>query len=150
MLQREPPSLPSEPPTGTVVRPPEHWPAIPVDTPERPPRRAWAAVVLTLGGVIVGTVTAFAPWASYVDGVELTGTEHGDGWFVLVIVAIAAALMGTLAFGWRHLAVRIGLVLASVALFVVFLLNRTTSAGRTIAPPEGPSTSAAASTASRR
>jgi hypothetical protein len=74
--------------------------------------------------VTIGAITAFAPWATYVDGVELTGMEHGDGWFVLLFVAVAAAFVGALAFGWRHLAVRVGMILASAGLFVLFVLNR--------------------------
>jgi hypothetical protein len=124
MPRPDSPWLPPEPPLERVAQPPEHWPSMPkVVTPERP-RRAWAAIVVLFIGVVVGTVTAFAPWATYVDGVELTGTEHGDGWFVLVVVAVAAALAGALAFGWRHVAVRAGLIVASGALFVLFLLNR--------------------------
>jgi hypothetical protein len=124
-MAREPlPTLPPEPPIASVVRPPEQWPALPAEAHEAPLRRAWAAVLLALGGVVVGTVTAFAPWATYVDGVKLTGTEHGDGWLVLVITAAAAALVGALAFGWRHVAVRTGLVLAAAGLLVVFVLNR--------------------------
>ena len=90
----------------------------------QPPRRSWPAVVVALAGVVVGAITPFAPWANYIDGVELTGTEHGDGWFVLAIVAVAAALVGALAFGWRHLAVRLGLIGTAGALFLVFVLNR--------------------------
>jgi hypothetical protein len=120
----EPPWLPPEPPTGEVVRPPAHWPTPSVVRPARSPRRPWAAVALTFAGIIVGTIAAFAPWASYVDGVDLTGVEHGDGWLVLVVVAAAAALAGALAFGWNHLAVRVGLIVAAAALIVVFVLNR--------------------------
>jgi hypothetical protein len=124
MPSREPPWLPAEPPTESVVRPPEHWPTLPPPpSPERQ-RRPWPAIVVAQIGVVVGVVTAFAPWATYVDGVELTGIEHGDGWFVLVVTAAAAALVGALAFGWRHLAVRVGLIAASAALFLLFLLNR--------------------------
>jgi len=124
MPYAEPPWLPSEPPTGSIARPPQHWPNTPVPVEPEPPRRAWPAVLVGFIGVVIGAITPFAPWANYVDGVELTGTEHGDGWFVLVIVAAAAALVGALAFGWHHLAVRVGLIVAAAALFLVFLLNR--------------------------
>jgi hypothetical protein len=125
MSSREPPWLPAEPPTESVVRPPEHWPSTPrAPVATEPQRRAWAAIVIAQIGVVVGVITAFAPWATYVDGVELTGIEHGDGWFVLVVAAAAAALVGALAFGWRHLVVRVGLIAASAALFLLFLLNR--------------------------
>jgi hypothetical protein len=93
----------------------------------RPPvrqGRAWPAIVVAQIGVVVGAITAFAPWATYVDGVELTGVEHGDGWIVLLVTAAAAAFVGALAFGWRHLAVRVGLVAAAAGLFLLFLLNR--------------------------
>ena len=80
--------------------------------------------MLAMLGVVVGAVTVFAPWAEYVDGVELTGVEHGDGWIVLGIVAVASALVGAMAFGARHRAIRYALFLASAALFVVFALNR--------------------------
>jgi hypothetical protein len=124
MPTREPPWLPAEPPTESVVRPPEHWPSTPRPPVVDTPRRAWPAIVVAQIGVVVGAITAFAPWATYVDGVELTGVEHGDGWFVLVVTAAAAALVGALAFGWRHVAVRVGLIAAAAALFLLFLLNR--------------------------
>ena len=120
----EPPWLPPEPPTESVAIPPQHWPSTPVHTPLPREGRAWPAIVIAQIGVVVGAITAFAPWATYVDGVELTGVEHGDGWFVLAVIAAAAALVGALAFGWRHLAARIGLFAASAALFLLFLLNR--------------------------
>jgi hypothetical protein len=121
-----PPVFPSEPPSGAVAHPPEHWapaPAVPPADRGRP-RAAWAAIALAMLGVIVGAITVFAPWAEYVDGAELTGVEHGDGWIVLAIVAAASALVGAMASGARHRAIRYGLLLASVALFVVFALNR--------------------------
>ena len=121
-----PPVFPSTPPTGAVAHPPEHWAPAPAPAPTRParPRAAWAAIVLAMLGVVIGAVTVFAPWAAYIDGAELTGAEHGDGWIVLAIVAAASALVGAMAFGARHRAIRYGLLLASAALFVVFALNR--------------------------
>lgn len=95
----------------------------PAVVPHRQPQ-AWAAVIIAWIGVSIGVITAFAPWAEYVDGVDLTGVEHGDGWIVLAIVAAAGALVGALAFGWRHAVVRFGLIGASVALLVLFALNR--------------------------
>jgi hypothetical protein len=125
MPYAEPPWLPPEPPTRAEAQPPQHWPATPtVAPPPARPRRAWAAIAIGQIGVTIGTITAFTPWATYVDGVELTGIEHGDGWFVLAIVAVAAAFVGALAFGWRHVAVRVGMILASAALVLVFALNR--------------------------
>jgi hypothetical protein len=118
------PPLPIEPPIGPVTQPPGHWPSLPPETSTPRPRRAWAAVAIALLGAVIGTIAAFAPWATYIDGLELTGTEHGDGWIVLLLSAAAAALSGALGFGWRHLAVRLGLVGASLALLVVFTLNR--------------------------
>jgi hypothetical protein len=97
-------------------------PAAPSAPPKQP--RGWAAIIVAWTGVTVATVAAFAPWATYVDGVRLTGVEHGDGWIALVIAAIGAAFIGTLAFGWRHVAVRVGLIVTSIALFLLFLANR--------------------------
>jgi hypothetical protein len=120
-----PPAYPSQPPTGAVAQPPQHWaPAPRPPVHDARPRAAWAAVVVSMLGAVVGAITVFAPWAEYVDGVELTGIEHGDGWIVLAVVTAAAALVGALAFGARHFAIRYGLLLASVALFVLFALNR--------------------------
>lgn len=119
------PSYPSQPPTEATPRPPDRWAPPPAPSaPQQRPVRAWAAVVTALLGTIVGAVTVFAPWAEYIDGVELTGVEHGDGWIVLAVIAAASALVGTLAFGWRHPAIRFGLIGAAVALFGVFALNR--------------------------
>jgi len=95
----------------------------PAVVPQRQPQ-AWAAVIIAWIGVTIGVLTAFAPWAEYVDGVELTGVEHGDGWIVLAVVAAAGALVGALAFGWRHPVVRFGLIGASAFLLVLFTLNR--------------------------
>ncbi|HEX7096494.1 MAG TPA: hypothetical protein VF183_11465 [Acidimicrobiales bacterium] len=123
--QPAPPTYPAEPPLGPVARPPDAWSRPHTATPTATQTsHAWAAVVVAGIGVVIGAFTAFAPWAEYVDGVELTGVEHGDGWFVLAIVAAAGGLVGTLAAGWRHPAVRFGLIGASVALSVLFLLNR--------------------------
>jgi hypothetical protein len=69
-------------------------------------------------------VAAFAPWAHYVDGVAKTGVEHGDGWFVLAVALVAAGLTGALAFGWRHRAVRLGLLGTAVGLLVLYAVNR--------------------------
>jgi hypothetical protein len=125
MRRSEPPALPSEPPVGHVTGPPREWASMP-QPPAAPPRqpRGWAAIVVAWLGITVGTVAAFAPWAKYVDGVRLTGVEHGDGWIALVITAVGAAFVGTLAFGWQHFAVRVGLIATSLALFLLFLVNR--------------------------
>jgi hypothetical protein len=125
MRRSDPPPLPPEPPVGHVSGPPQRWGPVPtpVEAPERPPR-AWAAIVVAWIGLAVATVAAFEPWASYVDGVRLTGVEHGDGWIVLVIAAVGAAFAGALVAGWRHFAVRLGLIGTSIALFLVFLADR--------------------------
>jgi hypothetical protein len=118
------PSLPTEPPTEPVVGPPAHWPAFPAPPPPEPRGRAWAAVTMAWIGAIVATIAAFAPWAHYADGVDTTGIEHGDGWFVLVVAFTAAGFVGALAFGWRHLAARVGVLACSAALFFLYAINR--------------------------
>jgi hypothetical protein len=121
---RSTPELPSAPPIGQVARPPEQWETQPARAAVAPVKRPWAALVVCWSGVIVGTVAAFAPWAEYRDGASLTGVRHGDGWFVIVAAVAAAALVGALAVGWRHLAVRLGLVGVAVVLGLLFVLNR--------------------------
>lgn len=122
---REPPRLPAAPPAEPVVGPPASWGAYPQPVPRARDRgRGWAAVVFAAAGAIVATIGAFAPWARYADGIETTGIEHGDGWFVLVVAVGAAACAGALAFGGRSLWVRLGVFGSSMLLFFLYGLNR--------------------------
>jgi hypothetical protein len=118
------PQYPAEPPTEPVAAPPEHWPPLTAAPRVVPTPKPWTAVVFAWLGAVVATVGSIGPWARYVDGAETTGLEHGDGWVVLAVGLAIAAITGALACGWRHRAARVGLLVASAALFFVYGLNR--------------------------
>jgi hypothetical protein len=120
-----PPALPLEPPSAPVIGPPEQWPALPPPPADPPsPARGWAAVFMCWLGTIVATVAVFGPWAHYADGTNKTGIEHGDGWIVLAVALVAAALTGMVAFGARHPFVRIGLAATAAVLVLLYTINR--------------------------
>jgi hypothetical protein len=63
--------------TGNVAPPPPHGAT-------RPPAFWWA-----LGGAVLMAVGAIGPWATALGVVDVSGTNGGDGWVVIVVAGVA-------------------------------------------------------------
>ena len=120
-----PPTMPAGPPIEASPEPPAAWAPVPAApaAPRRDPR-VWGTLVFGTLSTIAAVFTSFSPWAHYADGVDRTGVEHGDGWFVVAFAFVAAGLCGAIAVGLRHLVARLALAGTGLAMFVVYLLNR--------------------------
>jgi hypothetical protein len=122
----EPVRMPTEPPLEPVPGPPDAWPR-----PDEPdvlvlggPERHHVAAIIGFVGALLAVVGSLLPWARYVDGVDVTGTEQGNGWISLVLALVVAGLAGVSWVGSHVLVVRVGLAATSLSLTIVFFVNR--------------------------